>query len=153
MRSTLIIFFVSFLFLTQEVDEESKEGQVGRMQEPPAKLPKYVLEPTTCLRSIKVLKVKEDARVLSCGDLEKLYAIYVANKRKGDDVGGTVRGSAPSVLPSVGHSVTEGGGDGFTTNEEQRNEDARISSTSERRIRVAVRRVQRRDSNRLGQVN
>jgi len=132
---------VSFISLPQE----NEHGEVG-MQEPPAKLPKYVLEPTTCLRSVKILKVTEDARVLSCGDLEKLYAIYVANKTKGSG-----RASV-SLSPAVGHAVVGEGledVDGGNADFDASDIGVTVSAATSRRVRVAVRRVRQRNPSRL----
>jgi len=75
---------------TSQADENSKSEEVGGggddseegVHEPPKKITKVVRRTGTSINTVKIVKVKEDARVLTASDLEKLYAIYQANRQK-----------------------------------------------------------------------
>ena len=75
----LIKRFLAVFICIQDPEESEEDNSV---HEPPRKVPKVSARLGLGSKSIKLLRVKEEARVLTDGDLRKLYAVYVANKAR-----------------------------------------------------------------------
>jgi hypothetical protein len=79
------------------MQEPEDEGEDNTVHEPPKKVCKVSARLGLGSTSIKLLRVKEDARVLTVGDLQKLYAVYVANKAKQAAAAGPAGAESPAA--------------------------------------------------------
>jgi len=118
--------FFSFLSLTQggEDDDVDDEGEVGLQEIPQRTRSQFVLEPTSGLSSVKFTKLKDDARVLMQGDLEKLHAIYVASRTKANVDGASPAAASQAEVQQAGVVDSNVGNDSSRDGLDTRVEDS-----------------------------